>query len=71
MLAQNFDFVPWYGKKRKYESNETIDSIAALLEKSCSVYYTCHCTGQKAYEGMKNTLKDRLHYLSIGQKIEL
>lgn len=33
MSAQIFDFVPCYEKKRKYESNETIDSIAALLEK--------------------------------------
>ncbi|MBQ8798663.1 MAG: hypothetical protein IJZ55_03745 [Lachnospiraceae bacterium] len=36
-----------------------------------SVYYTCHCTGRQAYERMKETLGEKLQYLSVGKTIEL
>ena len=56
---------------RRYESNEMIDTIAGELGKKKSIYYTCHCTGMKAYERMKNALGDRLHYLSVGTEVVL
>lgn len=52
----------------KYESDELIDGIANELAKSNCNYYTCHCTGQKAYDRMKKGLGDRLDYLSAGSK---
>lgn len=54
---------------KKYEKDELIDSTAMELEKKDGIYYTCHCTGIKAYERMKLTLKDRLHYLSAGSEV--
>ena len=49
--------------KRRYESDEYIDSVAAALTEIKSSYYTCHCTGEKAYEKMKARLGARLTYL--------
>ena len=55
--------------KKRYESDEYIDDIAATLSESQSSFYTCHCTGKKAYEKMKVRLGERLKYLSTGGKI--
>ena len=56
---------------KKYESADLIDNLSvALCKKDCQ-FYTCHCTGVKAYEQMKGTLEDRLCRLSTGAEIEL
>lgn len=34
-------------------------------------YYTCHCTGLKAYQLLKDQMQDRINYLSAGTQIEL
>jgi 7,8-dihydropterin-6-yl-methyl-4-(beta-D-ribofuranosyl)aminobenzene 5'-phosphate synthase len=56
---------------KKNESNELIDNIANALNKNKSIYYTCHCTGVRVYEQMKETLKNKLLYLSTGTKLVL
>lgn len=55
--------------KRRYERDEYIDSVAAALAESRSSYYTCHCTGEKAYEKMKARLGARLTYLRTGLEL--
>lgn len=57
--------------KKRYESNEYIDSVVAVLEKGKSSYFTCHCTGEKAYERMKGCLDARITYLRTGAEIIL
>ena len=57
--------------KKRYESNEYIDNVAAALAKGKASYYTCHCTGEKAYERMKAYLDGRLTYLRTGAEIGL
>ncbi|MBQ1991677.1 MAG: MBL fold metallo-hydrolase [Clostridia bacterium] len=56
---------------KKTENNKLIDDIAGALNKNKSIYYTCHCTGVRVYEQMKETLKNKLLYLSTGTKLEL
>ena len=56
---------------KRYESAESIDSLAQVLAEKDSKFYTCHCTGEKAYSKMKSVLKDRLAYLSTGAEIEI
>ena len=57
--------------KKRYESDGYIGSVAAALAESQSAYYTCHCTGEKAYEKMKARLGTRLTYLRTGAELQL
>jgi len=57
--------------KKRYESNEYVDNVAIALAKGKSFYYTCHCTGEKAFERMKVRLDNRLTYLRAGTEIVL
>lgn len=56
---------------RKYESDELIIGIAEVLKEKAANYYTCHCTGEKAYKRMKTILGDRLTYLATGSQISI
>ncbi|MBR7162983.1 MAG: MBL fold metallo-hydrolase, partial [Clostridia bacterium] len=56
---------------RKYEDDERIEKVANALEEFSCHYYTCHCTGIKAYNKMKARLGSRLDYLNAGSEIEL
>ena len=55
----------------KYEEYKLIDDIARALNEAASTYYTCHCTGVRTYERMKQTLGDKLQYLSTGMVLDL
>lgn len=57
--------------KKRYESDEYIDSVAVALAEIKSSYYTCHCTGEKAYEKMKARLGARLTYLRTGAELQI
>ncbi len=56
---------------KHYESWEYIAGVAAALAEVKSSYYTCHCTGKKAYEKMKPRLGDRLTCLHTGAMLEI
>lgn len=56
---------------KRYESTELMAAVAAALKEKDSTYYTCHCTGMRAYGRMKETMGERLQYLSVGKSIEL
>ena len=56
---------------KRYERDEYIDSVAAALAEIKSSYYTCHCTGEKAYEKMKARLGARLTYLRTGAELQI
>ncbi len=44
------------------------DTAASLMEQS-TTYYTCHCTGAEQYAFLKEHMKNRLHYLSLGEQV--
>lgn len=56
---------------KKCESDDLVQDLANRLKVHKTKYYTCHCTGQKAYDVLKSCLKDQISYLSSGSCIEL
>ena len=53
------------------ESQALIAATAAELAEGDTVYYTGHCTGEWAYERLKETLGDRLRPMDCGVSAEL
>lgn len=61
-----------YNKSRgTSEPYETVDEIGRYLKESGPKYYTCHCTGLESYGRLKETMGERLDYLSAGKIIEI
>lgn len=56
---------------KKYESDELITKVAHYLAQYDVKFYTCHCTGMKVYNILKDIMGEQLNYLSVGTKIEL
>lgn len=56
---------------RKTEPLEMIQELSGHLLSRPSTYYTCHCTGQKAYEQLKAIMGERIGYLSCGSMVQL
>lgn len=55
----------------RYESGNYISDVACALAKTEIGFYTCHCTGEKAFKKLKTTLKDKLEYIRTGTRIDL
>lgn len=56
---------------RSSKGQRRIEEIAKYLKGVGAKYYTCHCTGNKAYKILKEILGDRIEYLSTGSQIEI
>lgn len=56
---------------KKTVSKELLNDIASELQKyNNTEFYTCHCTGKKAFQYLTQKMK-RLHYMSCGDIIEI
>lgn len=53
------------------EDEDTIDQISQFLLETGAKYYTGHCTGQAAYERLKDNMGDQIDYLPGGRVIEI
>lgn len=51
------------------EPQDTIDGIAEYLLSFPTEYYTCHCTGMKAFGLLKEKMQNRIHYAQTGMII--
>ena len=54
----------------KHPLDGELDRISDALDKSNTVYYTCHCTGDAQFGAMKRRMHN-LSYLSCGQTVTL
>ncbi len=52
------------------EPGDELSRIAKRLEEKKTLFYTCHCTGQKQFEFMQSHMKN-LRYISGGESIEI
>ena len=52
-------------------ADDELDKIAAYLQGTKAKYYTCHCTGEDAYNYLKNILGDDIEYIKAGSEIEI
>jgi len=53
------------------EPLEYVQSLAERLSVYDLLFYTCHCTGEKAYRWMSEIMGDKLKYLSTGLVVDL
>jgi len=53
------------------EPIEYVQSLAERLSEHENLYYTCHCTGEKAYGWMSEIMGDKLKYLYTGTVVDL
>lgn len=57
---------------RRSEHTKLLQELSNRLKAHNNTrYYTCHCTGKKAYRFLYNTMLDQIAYLSTGSSIEL
>ncbi|WP_291651350.1 MBL fold metallo-hydrolase [Clostridium sp.] len=56
---------------KKSESLEFISNIAENLSNKNTDFYTCRCTGNKAFNILKENLKNKITYLSTGQVVNI
>jgi 7,8-dihydropterin-6-yl-methyl-4-(beta-D-ribofuranosyl)aminobenzene 5'-phosphate synthase len=55
----------------KPENNSLIEALGKALKQKNIQYYTGHCTGQEAYERLKNILGDQLLPISTGMQMKI
>lgn len=54
-----------------YQQDTLIDEMADALLATGTQFYTCHCTGQYAYERLKARMGERIGYFAGGMRIEI
>ena len=60
-------------KKTEYTDDEfrEIEDIGKELKKYPTLFFTCHCTGEPAYDIMKRTMGEQLQYVHSGEEVDL
>lgn len=53
------------------EPEALITALAGRLSAHDAVFYTCHCTGEKAFGLMRETMGEKLRYIQTGAVVEL
>ena len=53
------------------EGKAELDYAAEALAQHDCTYFTCHCTGKKPFDYLKEKLGERLHYFAGGMSVEL
>ena len=53
------------------EPIELVRKLAAKLTAYTVIFYTCHCTGEKAFDYLREIMGEKLRYFSTGTVVEL
>ena len=57
--------------KDVYEDDKRILELGNELLKTKACFFTGHCTGTKAFDTLKQLMKDKIDYISVGRNIEI
>lgn len=57
--------------KDVYEDDKRILELGHELLKTKACFFTGHCTGTKAFDTLKQLMKDKIDYISVGRNIEI
>ncbi|NLP44308.1 MAG: MBL fold metallo-hydrolase [Peptococcaceae bacterium] len=55
----------------KYEDPELIRELAQYLKEFDTTFYTCHCTGTKAYNDLREIMGKKIEYLATGSELKI
>jgi 7,8-dihydropterin-6-yl-methyl-4-(beta-D-ribofuranosyl)aminobenzene 5'-phosphate synthase len=55
----------------KMESAALVDGAASALGQRKTKYYTCHCTGQKAFNLMQHKMGEQMQYIATGEEVQI
>lgn len=55
----------------KYEDESVVAGIGSYLLSTNATFYTCHCTGIKAYESLRSIMGDKVKYLATGSQLKI
>lgn len=55
----------------KEDNKKIINDLAALLKEKKTLYYTCHCTGEKPYQILHELIGEQMNYLSTGSVLDI
>jgi len=55
----------------KDEDPAAVEDIARYLLESGTTFWTCHCTGLRSYELLKNVMHDKINRLSAGDELKI
>lgn len=53
------------------EPRDRILQLSVELKKRPSNYFTCHCTGEEAYRGLREAMGEQIQYISTGDTFEI
>lgn len=53
------------------EAQEEAEQLGRQLLKYKTSFFTCHCTGELAYDSLKKTMGERIQYISTGDVINI
>ena len=53
------------------ESDLFINTLGDNLNKRNTKFYTCHCTGMRAFKMLEEKLQDKIKYISTGQVLNI
>ncbi|MDR0273366.1 MAG: MBL fold metallo-hydrolase [Clostridiales bacterium] len=52
------------------ESPQLIEELATELSSHETIFYTCHCTGEKAYQSLREIMGEKVRYFSTGTTVK-
>jgi len=55
----------------KYEESAVINELGQYLREFDTTFYTCHCTGPKAYNELREVMGRKIEYLATGSELRI